>query len=83
MQDMCSNNSMTHETAVTAREAAADLAHDEAAEIAARLHQTEAELLDLAVRVLEGELWSGGGILSPEHWLVLRVGGSRPLEPMT
>ncbi len=65
---------MAHKTAVTPREAASDLAHDEAAEIAARLHQTEAALLELAVRVMDGELWAGGGILSPEHWLVLRVG---------
>ncbi|MEO3937716.1 DUF222 domain-containing protein [Dermatophilaceae bacterium Soc4.6] len=65
---------MTHEVAVTTREAASDLAHEEAAVIAARLHRAEADLIDLAVRVVDDELWAGGGILSPEHWLVLRVG---------
>ena len=42
--------------------------------VAARLNRAHADLVDLTRRVLEGERWAGGGIRSPEHWLVLHAG---------
>ena len=42
--------------------------------IAARLAQAHADLIALAVELLDGELWSGTGIRSPRHWLVVHAG---------
>jgi hypothetical protein len=42
--------------------------------VAARLNRAHADLVELTLRVLEGERWAGGGIRSPEHWLVLHAG---------
>ena len=47
-----------------------------AAEIAGRLNRAHGDLVALAARLLEGDRWAGGGVVSPEHWLVLRVGVS-------
>ncbi len=51
-----------------------DELQDRAAVLAGRLNRTHADLVDLTSRLLEGELWGGGGFRSPEHWLVVRVG---------
>ena len=40
--------------------------------IAGQLAQLHSELVDLMAQVLETNAWSGGGIASPEHWLMLR-----------
>src|SRR6478752_9934273 len=42
--------------------------------VAARLNRAHADLVDLTRRVLDGECWAGGGVRSPEHWLVLHAG---------
>jgi len=42
--------------------------------VAARLNRAHADLVDLTRRVLDGERWAGGGVRSPEHWLVLHAG---------
>ncbi|GAA1901695.1 HNH endonuclease signature motif containing protein [Lapillicoccus jejuensis] len=47
-----------------------------AAEVAGRLNRAHADLVALTVRLLEGDRWAGGGVVSAEHWLVLRVGVS-------
>lgn len=46
----------------------------EVASIAGRLNAAHAELVAATARLIEDELWAGSGIMSPEHWLVLRAG---------
>ena len=48
--------------------------HAEVAVVAGRLNRDHADLVALTVRLVEGGLWAGGGVRSPEHWLVLRAG---------
>ncbi len=40
--------------------------------IAGQLAQLHSELVNLTAQVLAANAWSGGGIVSPEHWLMLR-----------
>jgi hypothetical protein len=42
--------------------------------VAARLNRDHAQLVDLTRRGLDEERWAGGGIRSPEQWLVLHAG---------
>ncbi|HEU4331851.1 MAG TPA: DUF222 domain-containing protein [Lapillicoccus sp.] len=42
--------------------------------VAARLNRDHAELVELTRTLLDGERWAGGGIRSPEHWLMVRAG---------
>lgn len=42
--------------------------------VAARLNAAHAELVDVTRRLLDAERWAGGGIRSPEHWLVVHTG---------
>ncbi len=56
------------------REAAMDHLEAEVASIAGRLNAANAELVAATARLIEDELWAGSGIMSPEHWLVLRAG---------
>lgn len=46
-------------------------------EVVGVLNRTHAELVDLAAQALESEAWAGHGIVSANHWLVLRAGLSR------
>ncbi len=45
-----------------------------AARVAGRLNRAHADLVAVTARLVESELWFGGGFRSPEHWLVVRVG---------
>lgn len=44
------------------------------AEVAGRLNRAHGELVEIAVRLLEGSLWGDGGFRSPEHYFVVRAG---------
>ncbi|SDP56906.1 protein of unknown function [Pedococcus dokdonensis] len=44
------------------------------AEVAGRLNRLQGELVDLAVEVIEHDLWGDGGFRSPEHYFVVRAG---------
>jgi hypothetical protein len=55
-------------------EEAMDTARAEVAVIAGRLNRAHADLVALTGRLVEGQLWAGGGIRSPEHWLILTAG---------
>lgn len=57
-----------------AREGEIDAAYRDVAAVAGRLNRAHAELVALTVQVLDGELWGGDGIRSPEHWLCLYAG---------
>ncbi|MBK7723253.1 MAG: DUF222 domain-containing protein [Austwickia sp.] len=46
-------------------------------EVAGILNRAHAELVALVSRALDEDAWGGGGIVSPEHWLVLHAGLSR------
>ncbi len=59
---------------VAAREGEIDAAYRDVAVVAGRLNRAHADLVALTVRVLDGELWGGDGIRSPEHWLCLYAG---------
>jgi len=59
-----------------ARELATEEIRAEVSHIAGRLNLAHAELVAATARLIEDELWAGGGIVSPEHWLVLRAGMS-------
>ena len=50
---------------------------DVVAELAADLHDAHARLVAQMTKVIEDGTWSGAGIRSPEHFLVLRAGLSR------
>jgi hypothetical protein len=60
--------------AVVLRRQEVDDLEAEVSVVAARLNRAHADLVDLTRRVLDGECWAGGGIRSPEHWLVLHAG---------
>ena len=60
--------------AVVLRRQEVDGLEAEVSVVAARLNRAHADLVDLTRRVLDGERWAGGGIRSPEHWLVLHAG---------
>jgi hypothetical protein len=47
---------------------------ERAREIAGRLNVAHAELVDLITSVVDAKTWSGDGIRSPEHWLMLNAG---------
>ena len=47
---------------------------ERAREIAGRLNIANAELVDLITGVVAAKTWSGDGIRSPEHWLMLNAG---------
>ncbi len=42
--------------------------------MAGELNRWHAELVALTGRLVEEELWGGGGFRSPEHWLTVRAG---------
>ena len=65
---------MSPPAAVVLRQQAIDDLESEVSVVAARLNRAHADLVELTLRVLEGERWAGGGIRSPEHWLVLHAG---------
>jgi hypothetical protein len=44
------------------------------AAVAGRLNRAHAELVDLAVELIEGGHWGDGGFKSPEHYFVVRAG---------
>ena len=44
------------------------------AAVAGRLNRAHAELVDLAVELIEGRHWGDGGFRSPEHYFVVRAG---------
>ncbi len=46
-------------------------------ELAGILNQAHARLVDVVAEAIEHESWGGGGIMSPNHWLVLHAGLSR------
>ena len=60
--------------AVVLRRQEVDGLEAEVSVVAARLNRAHADLVDLTRRVLDGERWAGGGVRSPEHWLVLHAG---------
>ena len=60
--------------AVVLRRQEVDDLEAEVSVVAARLNRAHADLVDLTRRVLDGERWAGGGVRSPEHWLVLHAG---------
>ncbi|HET7475108.1 MAG TPA: DUF222 domain-containing protein [Dermatophilaceae bacterium] len=60
--------------AAPASTAEVDDVHDRLAQLCGVLNGTYAELVTLTARVIDRELWAGGGVRSPEHWLVLRAG---------
>jgi hypothetical protein len=47
---------------------------DRTAKVAGRLNRAHAELVDIAVDLLEGRHWGDGGFRSPEHYFVVRAG---------
>jgi HNH endonuclease len=47
---------------------------ERAREIAGRLNVAHGELVDLVATVIAAKTWSGDGIRSPEHWLMLNAG---------
>ncbi|MBV9953501.1 MAG: DUF222 domain-containing protein [Acidimicrobiia bacterium] len=55
---------------------AIDAAVRDVAEVCGIINAAEARLVAIIARVLEGELWVGHGILSPEHWVAWRCGVS-------
>src|SRR6476659_8850164 len=65
---------MSLPAAVVLRQQAIDDLEFEVSVVAARLNRAHADLVDVTRRVLDGERWAGGGIRSPEHWLVLHAG---------
>jgi len=65
---------MSVPAAVVLRRQEVDDLEAEVSVVAARLNRAHADLVDLTGRVLDGERWAGGGIRSPEHWLVLHAG---------
>src|SRR6476659_10305098 len=65
---------MSLPAAVVLRQQAIDDLEFEVSVVAARLNRAHADLVDLTRRVLDGECWAGGGVRSPEHWLVLHAG---------
>ena len=65
---------MSLSAAVVERQRDVDALEAEVAVVAARLNQDHADLVALTARALEHERWSGDGIRSPEHWLVLHAG---------
>jgi hypothetical protein len=60
--------------AVVLRQRDVDALEAQVSLVAARLNQDHADLVALTARALEQERWSGDGIRSPEHWLVLHAG---------
>ncbi|HEY7988388.1 MAG TPA: hypothetical protein VIE19_04155, partial [Lapillicoccus sp.] len=65
---------MSVPAAVVLRQQEIDDLETEVSLVAARLNRAHADLVDLTRRVLDGECWAGGGVRSPEHWLVLHAG---------
>ena len=65
---------MSLPAAVVERQQEIDALESEVSVVAARLNRDDADLLALTARALEQERWSGDGIRSPEHWLVLHAG---------
>jgi uncharacterized protein DUF222 len=59
---------------VVLRQQEVDDLEAEVAVVAARLNRDHAELVALTRRLLEEERWTGGGIRSAEHWLMLHAG---------
>ena len=45
-----------------------------AARVVGRLNRAHGDLVEVTARLVQSELWSGGGFRSLEHWLVVRVG---------
>ncbi|MEO6412255.1 MAG: hypothetical protein ABIO48_06665, partial [Pedococcus sp.] len=43
------------------------------AAVAGRLNRAHADLVDLAVELIEGGHWGDGGFTSPEHYFVVRA----------
>ncbi len=46
-------------------------------EVVGELNRAHARLVDVTAEALQAELWTGHGIVSANHWLVLRAGLSR------
>ena len=65
---------MNRPASVVLRQQEMDDLETEVAVVAARLNQDHADLVALTRRLLDEERWAGGGIRSPEHWLMLRAG---------
>src|SRR6478609_8650898 len=65
---------MSLPAAVVLRQQEIDDLESEVSVVAARLNRAHADLVGLTVRLLDEERWAGGGIRSPEHWLVLHAG---------
>src|SRR3954463_8091106 len=65
---------MSLPAAAVLRQQVIDDLESEASVVAAGLTRAHAALGDVTRRVLAGERWAGGGIRSPEHWLVLHAG---------
>jgi hypothetical protein len=59
---------------VVLRQQEIDDLESEVSAVAARLNQDHADLVALTHRLLDKERWAGGGVRSPEHWLMLRAG---------
>jgi hypothetical protein len=66
--------SMSLPAAVVLRQQEIDDLETEVSVVAARLNRDHAQLVDLTRRGLDEERWAGGGIRSPEQWLVLHAG---------
>jgi hypothetical protein len=47
---------------------------DRTAVVAGRLNRAQAELVDIAVELIEDDHWGAGGFTSPQHYLVVRAG---------
>lgn len=58
----------------TRAESISDALEGEVRRVAGELNRWHAELVALTGRLVEEELWGGGGFRSPEHWLTVRAG---------
>lgn len=58
------------------QEAAARRVEEEIAELCGVLNATTAALVDRIAHALDGGLWEGSGIRSPQHWVMLQCGVS-------